>query len=236
MPFYNRAVGSIEVKPGDSKTIFAASGRAVRGLREHLLRRRGRPDPGRGALRPLPLAGQRPELGRSSTRARAALCTGVHAGSPSRSARRRAHRAAPAASTSIRSTPTRSTSSIFGRGIWRSKANGNPGTFEQIMAPVTPIFATAAGGAERAEVHIVKLPSGETRMYVGVGGGGVAAIFRRNNAVRKPSRRDGGGELDHSVLVDDRHAGVHKLQLLRPVLVRQLRVRACPALPELGCE
>ena len=30
--FYNRAVGSIEVKPGDSKTIFAASGRAVRGL------------------------------------------------------------------------------------------------------------------------------------------------------------------------------------------------------------
>ena len=30
--FNNRAVGSIAVKPGDSKTIFAASGRAVRGV------------------------------------------------------------------------------------------------------------------------------------------------------------------------------------------------------------
>src|SRR6185295_15011754 len=37
---------------------------------------------------------------------------------------------------------------------------------------------------ERAEFDVVKLPSGETRMYVGVGGGGVVAHFRRNDNVR----------------------------------------------------
>jgi hypothetical protein len=37
---------------------------------------------------------------------------------------------------------------------------------------------------ERAEFDLVRLPNGETRMFVGVGGGGVFARFRRNDNVR----------------------------------------------------
>ena len=49
----------------------------------------------------------------------------------------------------------------------------------------------ATGTAERAEFDVVQL-GGETRMYVGVGGGGVFAHFRRNDAVRsRPPRRRG---------------------------------------------
>ncbi len=42
----------------------------------------------------------------------------------------------------------------------------------------------ATGNAERAEFDVVLLPNGETRMYVGVGGGGLFARFRRNENVR----------------------------------------------------
>jgi hypothetical protein len=70
--------------------------------------------------------------------------------------------------------------SFFARGIWRSRSNGDPGTWEQIM----PRLGPAAGTAERAEFDVVLLPNGETRMYVGVGGGGLFARFRRNENVR----------------------------------------------------
>jgi hypothetical protein len=69
--------------------------------------------------------------------------------------------------------------SFFSRGIWRSRDLGT--TWEQIM----PLLG--AGTAERAEFDVVELPSGETRMYVGVGGGGLFARFRRNDAVRNPA-------------------------------------------------
>ena len=54
--------------------------------------------------------------------------------------------------------------SFFSRGIWRSRDLGD--TWEQIMPPRRP-----AGTSERAEFDVVQL-GGETRMYVGVGGGG----------------------------------------------------------------
>ena len=58
-------------------------------------------------------------------------------------------------------------------------ANGDP-TWEQIMRAARRRRTT-----ERAEFDVVALPNGETRMYVGVGGGGVSvARFRRNDAVR----------------------------------------------------
>jgi hypothetical protein len=69
--------------------------------------------------------------------------------------------------------------SFFSRGIWRSRDLGN--TWERIMAPVG-----TAGTAERAEFDVVQL-GGETRMYVGVGGGGLFARVRRNDAVRGPA-------------------------------------------------
>ena len=56
--------------------------------------------------------------------------------------------------------------SFFARGIWRSRDLGD--TWEQI----TPRVGPATGTAERAEFDVVQLGD-ETRMYVGVGGGGV---------------------------------------------------------------
>ena len=70
--------------------------------------------------------------------------------------------------------------SFFARGIWRSRSNGDPGTWEQILARIGP----AANTAERSEFDVVVLPNGETRMYAGVGGGGIVAHLRRNENVR----------------------------------------------------
>ena len=62
------------------------------------------------------------------------------------------------------------------------------------MAPVGPV-----GTTQRAEFDVVALPGGETRMYVGVGGGAIVnpapppatlgsfSRFRRNDAVRNPA-------------------------------------------------
>ena len=95
---------------------------------------------------------------------------------------------------SISHAERRETATFFARGIWRSRSNGDPGTWEQIMAPLgDPALATT----ERAEFDLVKLPNGATRMYVGVGGGMIAnpnpppappviatvAQFRRNDDV-----------------------------------------------------
>ena len=181
-PFYNRAVGSIEVKPGDSKTIFAATGRAIRGLTSSCCA---------GADALIPGAAhfglyRSQDGGENWTLVHQGAATDCTASTPDQVSLSQTP-CSPRGARRVYIDPVDPNTvyvSFFGRGIWRSRANGNPGTFEQIMAPVTPIFATAAGGAERAEFDIVKLPSGETRMYVGVGGGGVAAIFRRNDAVR----------------------------------------------------
>ena len=54
--FDDRAVGSIAVKPGDSKTIFAASGRGDPRRLQRLLRRRRRAHSRCAALRPLAIA------------------------------------------------------------------------------------------------------------------------------------------------------------------------------------
>jgi hypothetical protein len=67
--------------------------------------------------------------------------------------------------------------SFFARGIWRSNDTGT--TWQQIMTPL------GGGNNERAEFDVVALPNGNTRMYVGVGGGaGQPARFRRNDDVR----------------------------------------------------
>jgi hypothetical protein len=188
--FNARAVGSIAVKPGDGNTIFAASGRAVRGVSNTCCG-------GTDALIPgAPHFGlyRSQDGGRSwqlVNQGAPALCTASHPDDVSlnltpcspRGARR--VRIDPVDPNTVYAT-------FFARGIWRSRSNGDPGTWEQIMAPVGPV-----GTTERAEFDVVKLPgTGETRMYVGVGGGsvtlsttppqtvGVAALFRRNDAVR----------------------------------------------------
>ena len=180
-PFYNRAVGSIEVKPGNSNVIFAASGRAVRGISSSCCGGVDALIPGAahfGLFRSLN-GGQDWELVHQGA---TALCTASHPDVVSASGTP----CSPRGARRVYTDPVEPSTvyvSFFGRGIWRSKMNGAPGSFEQIMLPVNPAPGTAGGGAERPEFDIVKL-GGETRMYVGVGGGGVYARFRRNDAVR----------------------------------------------------
>lgn len=76
--------------------------------------------------------------------------------------------------------------SFFAKGIWRSNANGDPGSWTQIFAPLAaPIDPATGAGMERAEFDVVALGNGDTRMYVGVGGGGnLSARVYRSDSVR----------------------------------------------------
>jgi len=179
--FNNRAVGSIAVKPGDSKTIFAASGRAIRGLSNVCCG---------GADALIPGA---PHFGLWRSTDSGESWTLVNQGNPTLCT------AATPDAVSLNQTacsprgarrvmidpvdPNTVYASFFARGIWRSTQNGDPGTWELILARLGPATATT----ERAEFDVVELPNGQTRMYVGVGGGGVFARFMRNDSVRTPA-------------------------------------------------
>ena len=191
--FFGRGVGSIEVKPGDSKTVFVATGRATRGISNTCCG-------GTDALIPgAPHFG----LWRSQDEGKTwqlvnqgaeALCT---ASTPDAVSLNQTA-CSPRGARRVKIDPVDPNTvyaSFFARGIWRSRSNGDPGTWEQIMAPLGTAVTT-----ERAEFDVVALPSGETRMYVGVGGGAIivpnpnpppatrlanlTARFRRNDAVR----------------------------------------------------
>jgi hypothetical protein len=176
--FSGRAVGSIEVKPGNSDVLFAASGRATRGISNTCCGGTDALIPGAphfGLWRSLDQGKSWELVNQGAT----TLCTSSTPDAVSlnttpcspRGARR--VKIDPVDPNTVYAT-------FFARGIWRSRSNGDPGTWEQIMARVGPATATT----ERAEFDVIALPSGETRMYVGVGGGGVFARFRRNDAVR----------------------------------------------------
>lgn len=175
--FYNRAVASLEVKPDSSNTIFAASSRAVRGISNVCCRGIDSLIPGAphfGLYRSTN-GGQNWELVNQGA---AALCT---ASSPDIVAQNQTP-CSPRGARRVQVDPVDPNTvyaSFFARGIWRSTANGDAGTWEQIMTPVA-----TAGDAERAEFDLVELPNGETRMYVGVGGGNAFARFRRSDTVR----------------------------------------------------
>jgi hypothetical protein len=193
--FFARAVGTIAVKPGDSDTIFAGSGRGTRGISSTCCG-------GTDALIPgAPHFGLYRSQDRGKTwelvhQGAEALCTAIHpdvvslGGTP----------CSPRGARRVKIDPVDPNTvyvSHFARGIWRSRANGNPGTWERIMAPVGNVqIGTAFFNNERAEFDVVLLPNGETRMYVGVGGGTIPnptpppaniaayARFRRNDNVR----------------------------------------------------
>ncbi len=172
--FNNRAVGSIAIKPGDSKTIYAASGRAVRGVSNVCCG-------GADALIPgAPHFGlYRSTNGGESwqlvNQGAPELCTATPpdvvsaGGTPCSPRGARRVMIDPV-------DPNTVYASFFARGIWRSNDGGT--TWTQIMAPL------GGGNNERAEFDLVKLGNA-TRMYVGVGGGaGQFAKFRRSDSVR----------------------------------------------------
>lgn len=180
--FYNRTASSLEVKPGDSSTIFVASGRGIRGISSTCC----------GGVDSLIPGAPHFGLWRSTdgganwtlvNQGANALCTASAPDLVSLNGTA----CSPRGARRVKIDPVDPNTvyaSFFARGIWRSKSNGDPGTWEQIMAPIgpNPAFTT-----ERAEFDLVALPNGNTRMYVGVGGGGVYARFRRNDDVRTPA-------------------------------------------------
>ena len=189
--FFGRGVGSIAVKPGDSRTVFVASGRATRGISNTCCGGADAIIPGAphfGVWRTQDEGKTWQLVNQGAT----ALCT---ASTPDQvSLNQTACSARGARRVKIDPVdPNTVYASFFARGIWRSRANGDPGTWEQIMAPVGN---PALGTSERAEFDVVALPNGETRMYVGIGGGfafntatppqvvSLQAFFRRNEAVR----------------------------------------------------
>ncbi|MDX6517546.1 MAG: hypothetical protein QOF50_392 [Gaiellaceae bacterium] len=186
--FFGRGVGSIQVKPGDSKTIFAASGRATRGISNNCCNGTDALVPGAphfGVYRSQD-AGKSWELVNQGANA---LCT---ASTPDAVSLNQTA-CSPRGARRIHFDPVDPNTvyaSFFARGIWRSKSNGDPGTWEQIMLPLG--FVGLGGPTtERDEFDVVALPSGETRMYVGAGGGNYTETstatqsrLRVNDAVR----------------------------------------------------
>ena len=185
--FNGRGIGSIEVKPGDSSTIFVASGaQGSRGMSSTCCTgvNRGADIPGAphfGLYRSTD-GGETFSL---VNQGNATTCTGktpteVFLGQSDCSPRGgRRVKVDPV-------DPNTVYTSFFAKGIWRSNSNGDPGTWTQIFAPLAaPIDPATGAGVERAEFEVVALPNGATRMYVGVGGGGsLSARFYRSDSVR----------------------------------------------------
>ncbi len=173
--FGGRAVGSIAVQPGNSQVIFAASGRGVLGISNTCCGGVDALIPGAphfGLYRSVDGGGSW-ELVQQGA---AALCT---ASTPDQVALNQTP-CAPRGARRVMFDPVDPNTvyvSFFSRGIWRSRDLGT--TWEQIM----PVIGAATSTSERAEFDVVQ-SGDETRMYVGVGGGGVFARFRRNDAVR----------------------------------------------------
>jgi len=185
--FSGRGIGSIQVKPGDSSTIFVATGaHGSRGISSTCCNGVDRgatiPDAPHFGLWRSTDGGQTFTLVNQGS---AANCTdktptevflGTTDCSP-RGARRVMFDPVD---------PDTVYASFYSKGIWRSNSNGDPGTWTQIFTPLAPPLDPATGaGVERAEFDVVALPNGATRMYVGVGGGGtLTARFYRSDSVR----------------------------------------------------
>lgn len=185
--FSGRGIGSIQVKPGDPKTIFVGSGaQGSRGISSTCCTGvdRGANIPGaphfglyrsKDGGKSFELVSQG-NVTNCTTNTPTEVFLGLTACSP-RGARR------------VYIDPVdRNTvyASFMAKGIWRSNANGDPGTWVQIFAPRGPSTSPATGAdVERAEFDVVALPNGSTRMYVGVGSGaGQTAKFFRSDSVR----------------------------------------------------
>jgi len=185
--FAGRGISSIQVKPGDSSTVFVGSGaQGSRGISSTCCN-----GVDRGANIPdAPHFGlwRSTDGGKTFTlvnQGNATDCTAstpqqVFLGTTACSPRGANHVVFDPVD------PNTVYASFFAKGIWRSNQNGDPGTWTQIFAPLAaPIDPATGAGMERMEFDVVKLATGDTRMYVGVGGGGtLSARFYRSDSVR----------------------------------------------------
>jgi hypothetical protein len=182
--FSARGIGSIAVKPGDSRTIYVATGaQGSRGISSVCCDgvNRGANIPG------APHFGlyRSQDYGKSwqlVSQGAPALCT---ASTPTDVFLNNTP-CSPRGARRVIIDPNDANTlyaSFFAKGIWRSNDSGS--TWTQIFKPLTVPTAPATGAdIERAEFDVAALPGGKTRMYVGVGGGpGVQAQVYRNDDV-----------------------------------------------------
>src|SRR5829696_1571853 len=185
--FSGRGIGSIEVKPGDSSTIFVASGaQGSRGLTSTCCT---------GADRGVNIPGA-PHFGLWRSTDVGATFSLVSQGNATNCTDKTPSQVflgqsdcSPRGARRVKVDPVDPNTvyaSFFAKGIWRSNSNGDPGTWTQIFAPLAPPIDPASGaGMERTEFDVAALPNGDTRMYIGVGGGGsLSARFYRSDSVR----------------------------------------------------
>jgi hypothetical protein len=185
--FSGRGIGSIAVKPGDSKTIFVASGaQGSRGMSSTCCNGMDR-----GATIPgAPHFGlwRSTDGGRNFTLVSQGNATNCTDKTPTQVFNGQSD-CSPRGSARVVIDPVDPNTvyaAFFAKGIWRSNQNGDPGTWTQIFAPLAPpTDPTTGAGVERDEFDVVTMPNGDTRMYVGVGGGGsLSARFYRSDSVR----------------------------------------------------
>jgi hypothetical protein len=185
--FGGRGIDSIQVKPGDSSTVFVASGaHGSRGISSTCCN-----GVDRGANIP-----DAPHFGLWRSSDGGKTFTLVNQGSTTNCASATPQAVflgttpcSPRGASRVAFDPVDPNTvyaSFFAKGIWRSNSNGDPGTWTQIFAPLAaPTDASTGAGVERAEFDIVALPNGSTRMYVGVGGGGtLTSRFYRSDSAR----------------------------------------------------
>ena len=185
--FSGRGIGAIEVKPGDSSTIFVATGaHGSRGISSTCCT---------GVDRGLNIPGA-PQFGLWRSTDGGDTFTLVNQGNPTNCTDSTPSQVflgqtacSPRGARRVKVDPTNPNTvyaAFYSKGIWRSSSNGDPGTWTQIFAPLAPPSDPATGaGIERAEFDVVALPNGDTRMYVGVGGApGFGARVYRSDSVR----------------------------------------------------
>jgi hypothetical protein len=163
--FNARGVGSIQVKPGDPNTIYAASAFAVRGHSSVCCYL--------GGTQYRALIPGAPQWGLYRSTNGGQTWTLVHNGSTSPSdcgsdIAAIANNATPCSPRGVRdieidpSNPNIVYAASYARGVWRSSDNGT--TWTQIKPSLN-----ATIGTTRPDIAVTTLPNGHTRMYVGEG-------------------------------------------------------------------
>jgi hypothetical protein len=174
--FDGRGVGSIVVKPGDPNTIYAASGRAIRGVSSSCCS---------GAVSLIPGA---PKWGLYKSTDGGASWSFIHNGAATTAVctgdATEATNGTPCSPRGVRRValdplnPDIVYAGSYARGVWRSSDGG--ATWTQIKASLNPAITTT-----RPEIAVTLLPNGKTRMYVAEGhtnsGGQYSRLFRSDD-------------------------------------------------------
>jgi hypothetical protein len=174
--FDGRGVGSIAVKPGDPNTIYAASGRAIRGVSSTCCS---------GSVSLIPGA---PKWGLYKSSDGGASWSFIHNGAATTAGctgdANEANNLTPCSPRGVRRialdplNPDIVYAGSYARGVWRSNDGG--ATWTQIKASLNSAITTT-----RPEIGVTLLPNGKTRMYIAEGhsntGGQYSRLFRSDD-------------------------------------------------------